>query len=121
VLRRNYGVDLDSFAPDWGVTFNPGGGAADIKFQEGDLPDSVATSTIAAATTAVDGIVVVSGAPTYDKCLNTEMNALRLTPEQTVKGTDFCIKTSQSHIAAVEIVAVGSGRSSVSIQIVSWN
>jgi hypothetical protein len=102
-VPAQYGIDLDSSAPNW-----------DVKPGSGDIYVSPFVSSI---TTRKPAIV---RDPTLAKCKAATDVDINLEPAETVVGQQVCIQTSNSRWAYVRIAAIDEDAETMSFDITVW-
>ncbi|MBN0042698.1 hypothetical protein JS756_00935 [Streptomyces actuosus] len=103
-------IDLDSTAPDWGTDTARG---TDIGFCQPLDSTRFLWSR--------DKLSIITSEPTVATCAATTINDRRLTAEQTRKGTQMCVLTSEGRWAYVSIAGVDQERDTISMNITVWN
>lgn len=103
-------IDLDTDAPDWGVTDEDPTGDTDIGI---DSSPSLYTANDAE-------VAVMPELPSFDDCRRATALTTGLTSDQTSPDTHLCVRTSDGAYAYVGIVQVVNHPASVTIDITVW-
>lgn len=107
-FAKNYGIDLDSQAPNWGV----GELGTDLRLYQhsSGLNLFVASNTVA----------LMDKQPSYEDCANETVLRDSLDPEHVATGRRFCAQSSDGRWASITIVGLDRGRERISLDIVVW-
>ena len=107
-FAKNYGIDLDSQAPNWDV----GELGTDLQLYQhsSGLNLFVASNTVA----------LMDKEPSYEDCANETVLRDSLEPEHIAVGRRFCAQSSDGRWASVTIVGLDRGRERISLDIVVW-
>jgi cell division protein FtsB len=105
VVGERFGIDLDSQAPNWGVS-----------------PTAPSDLRVSPAVQSVSGkkLAVVKDPPTLQDCEAQTVLRTFLTLGQTVVGQRLCVQTTEGRWASVRIVAIDASARTMSFRIVVW-
>lgn len=103
----DYGIDLDTDAPDWGVNTSAG-----------DLVLHYASSS--GTNLGTYEMSLVDHVPTEAECDDATVLQSRLAIDQTREGVQMCVRTSEDRFAYVHIVAIDYEAQTITLDLIVW-